>query len=265
MTPLQREPAFVLRRRPYGEHGLWLDVLTRAQGRRALIARGLTGRRSAWRGYLQPFQALELSSRGRSELQTLTEAEAGDATFGIGVQAVTGERFYAGCYITELLVHLLPQHDPCPGLYLEYGQTIAGLVQGAENWSRYLRHFERCLLEELGYAPQLIQTRDTDVPVERDRTYQFRIPEGAYEHPAEGPGGIHPVSGQVLWDIQQGIYDRPPYERTVRRILTQTVQYYLDGRPLESRRLLLAYRHQRGTTPRGESPSPPAETAPPAG
>ncbi|HYQ92513.1 MAG TPA: DNA repair protein RecO, partial [Candidatus Competibacteraceae bacterium] len=106
------QPAFVLHRRPYRDTSLLLEAWTLEQGRLGLVARGVRTHRSRWQGLLQPFQPLLLSGSGKGELLTLTVAEEAGRPL-----SPLPARWLSGLYVNELLLRLLPRHDPHPGLF----------------------------------------------------------------------------------------------------------------------------------------------------
>ena len=70
------QPAFILHSRKYREPSLILDVLTEDFGILSLIAKGVRKNKSKWAGLLRNFTPIKLSYSGKSELKTLTHAEA---------------------------------------------------------------------------------------------------------------------------------------------------------------------------------------------
>ncbi len=78
MQTVQLQPAYVLHARPFRESSQLLELLTRDLGRVGAVARGARGAKSRWRGILQPFRPLLVSFRRRSDLATLTAADAAD-------------------------------------------------------------------------------------------------------------------------------------------------------------------------------------------
>ena len=73
---VQQQPAFILHHRPFRDSSQILDILTRDHGKIALVARGSRGAKSRLRGVLRPFLPLRISWVARSDLGTLTGAEA---------------------------------------------------------------------------------------------------------------------------------------------------------------------------------------------
>ena len=221
-------PALVLHRRRYGDTGLLLELFTLTHGRVPMIARGAASPRSRRRGLLQPFVPLQVAWRGRGEVGTLTTVEAD----GIPLQ-LSGRVLYAGLYLNELLMRLLPRGDAAPQLFHHYRQALDDLASG-EDLEGALRRFEMRLLEELGYAPDLgHQVDGTPVAAE----YRYRCEPGSGVT-AAGDSGPETFSGETLLALADG---RLPASETLRRearqLMRRLLAPHLGERPLKSREL----------------------------
>ena len=73
---VQQQPGYILHHRPFRDSSQILDIVTRDYGKVALVARGSRGARSRLAGILRPFLPLRLSWVAKSDLGTLTGAEA---------------------------------------------------------------------------------------------------------------------------------------------------------------------------------------------
>lgn len=138
--------AFLLHRRSYRETSLLLDVLTPDFGLCRLIAKGALRSRGSRFALLQPFVPLSLSWAGRSELPVLCGAESRDRAFSLERKAL-----FCGLYMNELLLRLLPAHDPHSGIFSLYEESLRRLDAG-EPLDGTLRFFELALLDEIGYG-----------------------------------------------------------------------------------------------------------------
>src|SRR5690349_20842853 len=144
--------AYVLHRYDWSESSLILDLFTREQGRIAVVARGAKRPYSQLRPVLMPFQRVHVvlgrpraleAGQEAPEVQTLRGAE-----WAGGVPAARGgAALFPGFYCNELLMKLLPRHDPHERLFDAYAETLPALgdaddaaVQAA------LRAFELVLL-----------------------------------------------------------------------------------------------------------------------
>jgi DNA repair protein RecO (recombination protein O) len=139
--------AFVLHVWPYSESSLIAELLTRDRGRVVALAKGARRPRSGVRPLLQPFAPVMCKLAGKSDVQVLSALEwAG--SFG----ALEGERLMSGIYLNELVLGLLPRHDPHPEVFDHYTQALAELASthAAEG---SLRRFEYRLMRDLGYMP----------------------------------------------------------------------------------------------------------------
>ena len=149
------EPAFVLHHYDWSESSRILEVLTRHQGRVALVAKGAKRPTSNLRAVLLPLQPLSLCYGGDAELRTLKSAE-----WAGGHVMPSGEALLSGYYLNELLLRLLARDDPHPALFDTYRQTVKVLASGLDNTiAPLLRAFELLLLRDIGFLPDLsVQT-----------------------------------------------------------------------------------------------------------
>jgi DNA repair protein RecO (recombination protein O) len=224
------QPAFLLHRKPYRDTSLLLEAFSAEHGRLGLVARGARGRRGGMQGLLQPLQALLLSWSGRGELMTLTCAEPQGAPL-----ALRGGAVISGFYLNELLMRLLPRHDPHPELYQRYVSTLQRLAAfGADEWA--LRLFERDLLQELGYGLLLTHEGGSGEMVEPAARYCY--------HPEFGPQRMghddEPcllIHGATLLTLEQGEEGDSRTRGEAKRLMRMILSRYLGSRPLASREL----------------------------
>lgn len=230
MTQVENEPAFVLHRRPYRETSLLLDVFSLSEGRIGLVARGATRPRNPWKAQLQPFQPLLLRWQGRGELKTLTDAESRPAA------PLSGQsRLYCGFYLNELVQRLVPQQEPVPELFAAYLEALQMLRDGGDI-ELGLRHFEQQLAATLGYGFKWDWATDLDAPVVGDRDYAFDPQQGIVAF--EGPGTLlRHLPGRTLLELAAGQWDHTDTRLLAKRAMRRLIDYLLQGRPLQSRRL----------------------------
>ena len=149
------EPAFVLHHYDLSESSRILEVLTRHQGRVALVAKGAKRPTSHLRAVLLPLQPLSLCYGGDADIRTLKSAE-----WAGGHVMPSGEALLSGYYLNELMLRLLARDDPHPALFDTYRQTVKVLASGLDNTiAPLLRAFELLLLRDIGFLPDLsVQT-----------------------------------------------------------------------------------------------------------
>lgn len=142
------ESVFVLHSRSFGDTSLILDLFTLKRGSVSAIARGVKKKGSRLSGLLLPFTPLVVCLSGKSEILNISKVEPDGLTYNF-----QGHSLLSGFYLNELLVRLLPKHDPDEVLYNIYKDTLHGL-RYADNWQRQrlLRLFEIKLLQEIGYG-----------------------------------------------------------------------------------------------------------------
>ncbi|QJD31388.1 DNA repair protein RecO [Methylococcus geothermalis] len=222
------DSAFVLHRRDYRETSLILELFTLHHGRIGLIAKGARRGRQGLAPVLQPFVPLLVSWCGRGELATLTQAEAGGS--GLRLQHTA---LFCGFYLNELLMKLLPSHDPHPELFNAYRHALADLAAD-EDPETALRGFELSLLEDIGYGLQLVAEAVGGQAVRPDRLYTYRIEAGpvpATEDEADA------VLGATLLALRDRRFDSPETRTEAKRLMRRIIAHHLEGRALKSREL----------------------------
>jgi len=239
--------AWVLHSRPFRETSLIVEAFAREHGRIGLVARGGRRPRSPLGLAAQPFRRLLLSWGGRGDLATLHRAEcameesaectahdrAGEIPQGAGL--------LAAMYINELLLKLTRREDPHPELFDHYCVALAGLRSG-HPVEAVLRRFELNLLASLGLGLDL--ERDTEGrPLIPDAAYCYRMEEGAQALPAGAPTGkAMNFSGAELMSVARGKWASQGTRLAARRLLKTAIDFYLEGRPLNTRRVFAAMR-----------------------
>lgn len=234
-------PAYILHRQPYRETSLLLEAFSLAAGRIGLVARGA---RRGKGGLLQPFVPLLLSWSGRGELATLTGAEGRG-----GLVPLTGAALLSAFYLNELLLRLLPRHDPHEELFHAYElalQRLAAVPQQPE-WT--LRLFEKTLLQELGYGLRLEHEAHSASAIQAERRYCYHVQQGplCVDGNEQQSGPVLHGATLLALAAERGADERVLAEAKtlMRTILAQ----YLGTRPLRSRELFRQTQAGRATPP----------------
>jgi DNA repair protein RecO (recombination protein O) len=231
-TRVELEPAWVLHTRQYRETSMMLEVFTPGSGRIGLVARGARRPKSPLRALLRPFEPLVLSWSGRGDLATLQQAER----TGTGV-TLRDAGLAAGFYANELLIRLLGRRDPHPVLFAHYSALLEELVS-PERIEPGLRNFEVALLTELGFGLNLGHSALDHTPLDKDQNYEYQLERGVV--PAAMETGSLVFKGSVLLAIDAGNWTDLETRRAAKRLLRYTLDHYLDGRELKTRKVYTA-------------------------
>lgn len=224
---ISQHPAYILHYKAYRETSMLLDVFTQDYGCISLVARGVRQSKSQWRALLQPFVPLLISWQGKSELMTLSTAEAR----GLPI-TLTGERLMSGFYLNELLTRLLHKHDPHPQLYTIYHHTLLEL-QGLGPLQKILRLFEKKLLLELGYGLYLEN-------INADLNYWFHPELGFTLCETEGMYAKATVfSGRHLLMLKNEDLQDVDALREMKRLMRMALAPLLGAQPLHSKKLFI--------------------------
>lgn len=230
------QPAYILHSRAYRETSAILEVFTQEHGRRAVVARGVRGRKTRSQALLQPFRQLLISWQGAGTLATLCDSESRGAA-----HLFSGQMFISAFYINELLLRLVPGHDPHPGLYALYHDTLerlAGLQPASSSGIEpILRRFERCLLDELGYGLILDSEVRDGAPLIDGLLYHYHIDSGPV---VQGMGNVRgiPVHGATLKALAADDLQDTRAMAEAKNLLRSVLAHHLGHRPLHSREMM---------------------------
>jgi DNA repair protein RecO (recombination protein O) len=234
------EPAFLLHHYPWRDSSRILEFFSRAHGRVSLFSRASRRGTSSVAGALQPFGETLVSWSGRGEAGQLTGAER------VGTPAVlAGDRLMSGFYANELLLKLLPKHDPHPDLYDAYATLLRRLLDTAADPSLALRLFEKRLLDELGWGLQLENDAATGQPIDAACSYRYRLDLGPERIDGVAEGTLIFSGASLLALGREDLADRDSLA-DARRLLRAALEQCLDGRPLRTREVLLEMRAHGG-------------------
>ena len=228
---VQQQSAFILHHRPFRDSSQILDVLTRDHGKVAVVARGSRGSKSRLAGVLRPFLPLRVSWIAKSDLGTLTGAEAAGAPAGL-----RGDALLSAYYVNELMLHFLHRHDPQPEIFELYAEVIRELC-AADSVAACLRRFELELLGLLGYAVSLDHEAGSQIDVEPKRNYEYRVEQGPV--PVDRSEGPLVFTGETLLAIGAGQFEDACVLRASNRLLREIIAHHLGGKELRSRKVLL--------------------------
>ncbi|MDH3440086.1 MAG: DNA repair protein RecO [Gammaproteobacteria bacterium] len=225
-----QEPAWVLHHRPFRDTSRILDVFSRDHGRLALVARGSRSAKSRLKGVLRPFLPLQLSWIIRSDMGTLTGAEMNGPPISL-----FGDALMSGYYVNELMLNLLHRHDPQPEVYAAYESAISAL-NGSSGVAAVLRRFEMDALALLGYALNLDHDTRSGDEITTGQLYEYRVEQGPVA--VEGRNGPMIFSGRELRAIARFEFSDPSVLSAAGRLLRQVIAWQLDGKELQSRKVL---------------------------
>ena len=226
---VQEQPGYVLHHRPFRDSSQILDVLTRDHGKVAVVARGSRGSKSRLAGVLRPFLPLRVSWVARSDLGTLTGAEAVGRPAGL-----RGDALLSAYYVNELILHFLHRHDSQPEVFALYADVLVAL--GGSNVAATLRNFELEFLGLLGYAVNLEYEASSHDDLDASRFYDYRVEQGPV--PVSRSEGPLVFRGATLQGIAARRFDDADVLNAAGRLLRAVVRHHLGGKELQSRKVL---------------------------
>ena len=225
MSQSNNDNCFLLHQRSYGETSIIVDVFTQKSGKISLIAKGAKKPKSKFFGYLVPFQKLEITFSGRSELKTLTSIDRDLASNSNTFSKVS----YSLLYINELLMKLLPKDAKHEELFVLYDEFLKKINKN-NNLEISLRHFELDLLDMLGYGFDYDSEIDSNEPIEAELSYVFVSERGFRKSNSSS------FKGKDILSIKKRKLEDVPL-KYLKEITTKAIGICLEGKDLTSRKI----------------------------
>ena len=218
--------AFVLHRRPYGEHQAIVDLLTENSGKISVIVTVGKSLKSNKSPLLQPFLPIKVFLKGGGELKRLSRVESVQKSYPL-----LGDHLYSGLYLNELLVKLLGKDVPCEALYQTYQESLHALSERS-SIELILRTFERFLLEELGLS------FDFEPAFLEKSAALYYVHEQGFV-PAVNKLSLPCYDREHIKAIAQEDLSRKDVLLTYKLLMRQILNQLLGHKPLNSRKLFV--------------------------
>ena len=225
MSQSNNDSCFLLHQRSYGETSIIADVFTQKSGKISFIAKGAKKPKSKFFGYLVPFQKLEITFSGRSELKTLTSIDRDLASNSNTFSKVS----YSLLYINELLMKLLPKDAKHEELFVLYEEFLKKINKN-NNLEISLRHFELDLLDMLGYGFDYDSEIDSNEPIKAELSYVFVSERGFRKSNSSS------FKGKDILSIKKRKLEDVPL-KYLKEITTKAIGICLEGKDLTSRKI----------------------------
>ncbi len=204
---------------PIRDHLLLLYILT---PERLLKGFYRVSKKNPYSGRPHPFSLYWVSWKENKNACNIQSLEFQDAPLSL-----KGLKLFMGLYLNELIFHLCRDDEVEPRFYALYQQLLHDELDCNE---LLLRQFEWQILADCGYAIDFSTTCFQE-KIQQDATYQFHPSSGFY--PAnEGILGKHLSMIDAFNWSDDSVYP------IVKKILRSTIDYVLDGKSLNSRKLL---------------------------
>lgn len=201
--------SYVLHRHDWSESSLVLELFTRERGRLVVAAKGAKRPYSQLRPVLLPFQRIAVTLARASADESAEVLGLRQAEWAGALAPLRGQALFAGFYLNELLIRLLPRQDAHPGLFDAYAEALAALAAPEEAQRQAtLRAFELRLLRETGVLPELAMVTATQRPVRDEAVYRLDPEAGIVGVAAArepGPGLEAALGGAPLRALEEAL------------------------------------------------------------
>ena len=232
MSRIVLQPAFILHTRAYRDSSLLVSLLTLQHGYITVLAKGVKSR-PQMRALLSPFISLLVSWSGNGELPILGKVESNGVNYNLLSTALL-----SGIYVNELLIKLLPPHDPHPDIYALYQGTLQKLQHDSQHLA--LRIFEKRLLIALGYGLQFDREADGN-KIEPNAWYYFKSGVGFLKSTAH-IGEFELFAGKTLFALHYEQFDAETI-KDAKRLLQSVLQHVLGNKTINSKSFLIYNKH----------------------
>jgi len=219
------QPAYLIHRRDWQNSSLILDLMTFDYGRVSVLAKG--GKSSKSRGLFQPFCHLTVGWTGRQELKTLTSID--------GITLPVDERLYLPLlYVNELIAAFMPAQESSPELFTLYDELLRQIDN--DNIEAQLREFERSVMQNLGYLPDMSMEAAYGEPINADAYYSFQATRGFLQSEKDA---TNVVSGITIKAWNQRQYENAEVLQMAKTVMRCIIDFNLQGKVLKSRDIYL--------------------------
>ncbi|MEM4658706.1 MAG: DNA repair protein RecO [Candidatus Methanosuratincola sp.] len=147
---MKKTEALVIRKTPYGEADLMVDLFTREGGKVRCLAKNARRSKRRFGGRLEPYQLLNVLLRERRNAMTLLVDSEVVRAFPSFAQNLS--LFLWGSLILETIDMLMPIEDPDPRAFDLAVEAIAALESGEEA-EGCIQAFQLGMLSIAGYKP----------------------------------------------------------------------------------------------------------------
>lgn len=223
--------AYVIHYRKYREKSYIIHTFSHEHGRVDGILRQVPP---------PQYQPIQLYATGKHELKNFSHVDSSHAPVFL-----TGDAFFLGFYLNELLLKLAPIEQELTATFEQYQHTVHALQVLAHATDipktilQILRQFEHIFLQDLGYMPDFSQDNEHQA-IRSELLYDYHINQG-FVMSATGA-----YRGQMLLQMQE--YDcgdfNPIQLQGLTALYRQILQQLLGDKPLKSRQLWIQHKQK---------------------
>lgn len=181
------------------------------------------------------YQPIVLQASGKGQLKNFNKVEI--STHPI---FFSGDAFFSGFYLNELLIRLCPIEEPMPNTFVQYAYTLNELQhlnqsdQPEYQLRLILRQFEQVLLNELGYEIDF-QHDVHGQAIMPNLFYDYHLQEGFYPQLQTSSQAI--VGAELLAFAENSNIYTHDQLKILSKLYRQMISSLLGDRPLKSRQL----------------------------
>lgn len=225
--------AYVIHTRPFQDNKILVDLLTAEYGLVRAVLR--LSKKEVGRTPIS-FLQYQVLLKGRTDLKTIHLLESTENAINL-----EGVKLYAGMYVHELLLKLLPVNIPITRFFELYEWLIQNLETPAPT-APLLRRFEAALFDEIGSNINF-STTATGHDLDSTTLYRFDTHFGLRPYQGDKPKQLPVlfVEGRLALQYSQGEWQNPVVLKLAKELHRHWLHHLMEGKEIESRRLLPPY------------------------
>jgi DNA repair protein RecO (recombination protein O) len=230
--------AYLIHSMPYQETSVIARLFTEKFGKVSVIAKGVRRKNHKWRSLLNSFNPITIDIKPSTKpdgLAMLYGVDQNGKAKQFEDYIVTLSLFY----INELIHLLVPANQPDQKLYDTYVAILGSI--SISNLLYKLRLFELALLEYLGYGLHF-ENDSNHEPIEKNCHYLIKPLSLPEKYLGNHLNNSYVFKGIVLLELLTVKDDNKEAKfHNIKKITKLNIDYLLEGKSLESKRLLQDY------------------------
>jgi DNA repair protein RecO (recombination protein O) len=228
------EPAFVIHTQSFSESSVIAVLFTRHFGKISVIAKGAQRPKSKFKLIKTPATLFSISSRGKTDLQTLINCEITEYFD----PSPSSYNFLV--YLNELLTKMLGREDAHVEVFDQYLSICRSLNNSdRKEIEANIRLFEVILLREAGYGLDFKSEAHSEEIIKEDSTYKFDPMSGflPLKDQLENRQDDH-FKGKDIINFSRGDLSSSSTRKASKKIMRQALDFHLGAKKIKIREYL---------------------------
>jgi len=235
------EPAFVIHTQSFRESSVIAVLFTRHYGKISVIAKGAQRPKSKFKFIKTPATLFSISSRGKTDLQTLIHCEITEYF------DPSPNSYNFLVYLNELLTKMLEREDAHIEVFDQYLSICRSLNNSDKREiEANIRLFEVILLREAGYGLDFKSEAHSKESIKEDSTYKFDPMSGFLRLKEQIDSGHgNRFEGKDIINFSRGDLSSSSTRKASKEIMRRALDFHLGPKKIKIREYLSLKGQQR--------------------